>query len=157
MKLASGVAPIVEMVKRGVNCTIATDGASSNNDLDMFGEMRTAALLQRVSTKDATVMKSYETLRMATRGGAQAMGMDDLGVLREGALADVIVVDISKPHMRPRYNLYAALIYSVKSSDVRDVIVDGEVMVRSGALTRGNIETICDEAERRSWALSSQV
>ncbi len=157
MKLASGVAPIVEMVSRGVNCTIGTDSASSNNDLDMFSEMRTASLLQRVTTPSATVMKSYDVLRMATVGGAKAMGFDDLGVLRKGALADIVVVDITKPHMRPRYNLYAALIYSAKSSDVRDVIVDGEVMVRNGVLTRGDIEAICDEAERRSWAISERV
>ncbi len=156
MKLASGVAPVVEMTRRGLRCTIATDGASSNNDLDMFGEMRTAALLQRVEARDATVMKSYEVLRMATVEGARAMGYDDLGEIREGALADIIVVDITKPHLRPRYNLFAALIYSAKSSDVRDVVVDGEFVVRGGELLRDDIESICDDAERRSFAIDAR-
>lgn len=157
MKLASGIAPVVEMLSAGVNCTIATDSASSNNDLDMFVEMRTASLLQRVTQGSATAMKSYDVLRMATVGGARAMGYSDLGQIREGALADIIVVDITKPHMRPRYNLFAALVYSVKSSDVCDVIVDGEVVVRDGVLTKGDIEQICDEAERRSFEIASKI
>ncbi len=134
MKLASGVAPIVEMQKRGVNCTIATDGVSSNNDLDMWDEMRSAALLQRVTTLSPTVMRPYEVLYMATRGGAQAIGRDDLGEISVGKRADIIVVDTTKPHMRPSHNLLSALLYSAKSSDVRDVMVDGVLRVVDGEL-----------------------
>ncbi len=125
MKLASGVAPIVEMIEQGVNCTIATDGTSSNNDLDMWEEMRTAALLQRVTKLSPTVMQPYELLWMATRGGAHAIGRNDLGAIEVGMTADIIIVDTTKPHMRPRHNILSALIYCTKASDVRDVMVGG--------------------------------
>ncbi len=127
MKLASGIAPVVAMQSEGVNCTIATDGASSNNDLDMWDEMRSAALLQRVSTLSPTAMSAYEVLYAATRGGAKAIGKgSELGSLTVGYRADLLVVDLGKPHNRPLHNIISALVYSVKSSDVREVYIDGE-------------------------------
>ncbi|MFI3305392.1 MAG: amidohydrolase [Rikenellaceae bacterium] len=149
LKLASGIAPIAQMSAKGVLCTLATDGASSNNDLDMWEEMRTAALLQRVKEMDATVMPAYELLRMATIYGAQAMGYDDLGTVEEGALADLIVVDTRGVHHRPRHNRVSTLVYCGKSSDVRHVIVDGELRVDGGKLVGVDIESICRDAEER--------
>ncbi len=149
LKLASGIAPIAQMARAGVNCTIATDGASSNNDLDMWEEMRTAALLQRVKESCATVMPAYEVLRMATVGGAKAIGRgDELGFIAEGALADLIVVDTTKLHFQPHNNLVSALLYSAKASDVRYVVVNGDIVVRNGSLPNVDIQEICGEAQR---------
>ncbi len=151
MKLASGVAPLVEMHRAGVNCTIATDGVCSNNDLDMWGEMRSAALLQRVATLSPTAISTFEILKMATVNGAKAVGMEDkLGVIKEGALADIILVDISKPHHRPRHNLISSLVYCAKPSDVVLTMVAGEVVVKDGALVKHDIEQICADVESRS-------
>ncbi|MFR9635332.1 MAG: amidohydrolase [Rikenellaceae bacterium] len=151
MKLASGVAPIAKMVECGVNATIATDGASSNNDLDMWEEMRTTQFLQRVTSLNALALPAYETLRMATVNGARAIGLEgELGVIAEGALADIIVVDCSAPHMRPRHNLISALVYCAKAHDVRDVIVDGVLRLRDRELLGVDINAICDDCESRS-------
>ncbi|MFR9671738.1 MAG: amidohydrolase, partial [Rikenellaceae bacterium] len=94
MKLASGVAPVAKMMRQGVNCTVATDGACSNNDLDMWDEMRSASMLQRVVERDPMALKAYEVLRMATYGAAKALGRSDLGVVKEGAVADIVIVDL---------------------------------------------------------------
>ncbi len=149
MKLASGIAPIAEMVAAGVNCSIATDSASSNNDLDMWEEMRTATLLQRIATMSPTALPAYQTLWLATRGGAKALGMDDkIGEIAVGKQADIIVVDCMAPHMRPRHNLISAMIYCAKSNDVRDVMIGGKLQLRDRVLINHDIEQILSQAER---------
>ncbi len=157
MKLASGIAPIARMSREGVRCTIATDGASSNNDLDMWEEMRTTTLLQRVAEMNPTAITAYEVLRMATREGARAIGYEDLGVIEVGALADLIVVDMSAVHLRPRHNVISALVYSAKGSDVRYVVVDGELVVDYGELVGFDLETICRDVERRCEQIIERV
>ncbi len=158
MKLASGIAPLVAMHKAGVNCTIGTDGVCSNNDLDMWGEMRSAALLQRVATLDAVAMPALDTLRMATVNGAKAIGMEgELGVLREGALADIILVDTQRVHHRPNHNLISSLLFCAKPSDVRLTMVGGEILVRDGVLQRHCVEELCADVERRSEAILSAM
>ncbi len=148
MKLASGVAPIAKMSARGVNCTIATDGASSNNDLDMWEEMRTTQFLQRAVGLDATVLPAYEILKMVTVNGARALGLEgSLGVITEGALADIITVDCMALHMRPRHNLVSALVYSAKASDVVDVVVDGVLRVENRELIGVDVAALCEAAE----------
>ncbi len=154
MKLASGVAPIASMSAGGVRCTIATDSASSNNDLDMWEEMRTTQFLQRATTLKATVLPAYDVLRMATVEGAAAIGMaGELGVICEGALADIIVVDISKPHFRPRHSVVSSLLYCAKGGDVTTVIVDGEVRVDGSRLVGVDVDSICRAAEERVVSL----
>ncbi len=149
LKLASGIAPVVKYMRGGINCTIATDGASSNNDLDMWEELRTASLLQRVVEMDPAALDAYKTLLMATRYGARAIGRSDLGVLREGATADIIVVDLSAVHLRPRHNVVSSLVYCAKSSDVSDVLVDGVVRVRGGVLMGVDLESEIRDVEAR--------
>ncbi len=135
MKLASGVARVVDLVKAGVNVTLSTDGASSNNDLDMWEEMRTALLLQRVARNDAQALMPYDVLRMATVNGAKALGMEgELGVVKRGALADLIVVDLTAPHIMPNGNIFSALIFCAKASDVTHAVVDGQLLVADGQL-----------------------
>ena len=132
MKIASGVAPVSRMVERGALVTVATDGTCSNNDLDMFEELRTAAFLQKSATADPLVLPAYEALRLATANGARAMGREgELGVLREGALADLIVIDLQKPHLQPIHDVVSNLVYCGKAADVETVVVDGRVVVEN--------------------------
>ncbi len=131
MKISSGIAPVRKLLEAGAVVTVATDGPCSNNDLDMFEEMRSAAFLQKVSTGDALTLPAYETLKLATVNGARAMGCaeGELGVLKEGALADIIVIDLQKPHLQPIHHIVSNLVYCAKSSDVDTVMVDGRIVV----------------------------
>lgn len=133
MKISSGVAPVERMRAAGALVTVATDGTCSNNDLDLWEELRTAAFLQKSATGDPTALPAWETLRMATANGARAMGYADgeLGVLREGALADLIVVDLQKPHLQPIHDVVSNLVYCGKASDVDTVVVDGRIVVEN--------------------------
>ena len=131
MKLASGVAPVAKMIEMGLNVSIGTDGASSNNNLDMFEELRTATLLQKLITSDPTALKAYDALYMATVAGAKALGREDeLGQIKEGMIADIILIDSNEPHLNPLHNVIASLVYSGKGSDVTDVIIDGNILLR---------------------------
>lgn len=133
MKISSGVAPVERMRAAGALVTIGTDGTCSNNDLDMFEELRTAAFLQKSATGDPVALPAWEVLRMATVNGARALGYADgtLGVVREGALADLIVVDLQKPHLQPVHNVVSNLVYCGKASDVDTVMVDGRIVVEN--------------------------
>ncbi|MDE6069769.1 MAG: amidohydrolase, partial [Alistipes sp.] len=133
MKIASGVAPVARMLERGVRVTVGTDGTCSNNDLDMFEELRTAAFLQKSATGDPLVLPAYEALRLATANGARAMGHPDgeLGVLQAGALADLIVIDLQKPHLQPIHDAVSNLVYCGKAADVDTVVIDGRVVVEN--------------------------
>ncbi|HIY68109.1 MAG TPA: amidohydrolase [Candidatus Alistipes intestinigallinarum] len=133
MKISSGVAPVEALRRAGALVTVATDGTCSNNDLDLWEELRTAAFLQKSATGDPTALPAWEALRMATANGARAMGYADgeLGVLREGALADLIVVDLQKPHLQPIHDVVSNLVYCGKAADVDTVVVDGRIVVEN--------------------------
>jgi len=128
MKLASGIAPVPELLARGVNVSLGTDGCASNNNLDMFEEMKTAALLHKVNTLDPTVLPARVVLEMATVNGARAIGVQS-GMLKTGYKADVIVVDMNKPHLTPIYDPVSHLVYSASGCDVRTTIVDGKLLM----------------------------
>lgn len=140
LKLASGIAPVAEMLERGVRLGVGTDGSASNSDLDMFEEMRLAALLPKVVQRSPVAVPAVRALAMATICGARALHLDHLiGSLEPGKRADVIVVANSGIHWLPHYettglNVYSQLVYTAKSSDVRDVLVNGPVVVRDGEL-----------------------
>ncbi len=135
MKISSGVAPVQKMLQAGALVTVATDGPCSINDLDMFEELRTAAFLQKSATADPLALPAYEALRMATVNGARAMGREgELGIVQEGALADLIVVDLQKPHLQPLHDVVSNLVYCGKASDVETVVVDGRVLVEGRRL-----------------------
>lgn len=151
MKLASGAAPVDRMMKAGVNVALGTDGASSNNNLDMFEEMRTATLLQKLITQDPKALCAYETLKMVTVNGAQALGMaGELGVIREGALADIILIDSRAPHLNPLHNVIASLVYGGKGCDVTDVIVDGNILMLGRELQTINVDEVLDEIAKKT-------
>jgi 5-methylthioadenosine/S-adenosylhomocysteine deaminase len=135
MKLGSGIAPVPRLIKKGVPVGLGTDGCASNNDHDLFSEMDTAAKLHKVALLDPTVMDARTTLRMATIQGACAIGLGQItGSLEKGKRADIILVDIEKPHTTPMYDPYSCLVYSAKSSDVSLVIVDGKILVQKGKI-----------------------
>ena len=131
LKLASGVAPVVKMLKAGVTLSLGTDGCASNNDQDMFGEMGLTAKLHKGVTLDPTVVDAYTVLEMATINGAKALGLEKLtGSLETGKKADIIIVDTDKPHLTPIYSPVSHLVYAVKSSDVCFTMVNGRVLMR---------------------------
>lgn len=157
MKLASGIAPVKKMLDAGVNVSLGTDGASSNNDLDMWEEMRTASLLQKVSTLDPCAIPAYTALQMATVNGAKAIGREgELGVIAQGALADILLVDIEKPHLYPHTNLISELVYSTHSSDVDTVIVNGNIVVENRKCLTMNAQEVCATAQKHIDALMAK-
>jgi 5-methylthioadenosine/S-adenosylhomocysteine deaminase len=145
MKLASGVAPIPEFLKKGLAVGIGTDGPASNNDLDMFQEMDTTAKLHKVKRLDPTVVDARQVLALATRSGAEAIGLGkQIGSLEKGKKADLIIIDTHKPHLTPLYDPVSHLIYAASGSDVRDVIIDGQLVVRDRAILTFGLEPIFD-------------
>ena len=157
MKLASGIAPVKKMLDAGVNVAIGTDGASSNNDLDMWEEMRTASLLQKVSTFDPCAIPAYTALQMATVNGAKAIGREgELGVLAAGALADILIVNLEQPHLYPHTNLISELVYSAHASDVETVIVNGKIVVQERKCLSMNAAEVCATAQKQIDTLMSK-
>lgn len=158
LKLSSGIAPVREMLERGISVSFGADGAPCNNRLDMFTEMRTAALLQKVS-HGPDVMPAAHTLRMATIGGARALGLDgEIGSLEAGKRADVIIVDLNSPHSSPRPpDIVSALIYSAQPSDVRTVLIDGRPVMRDRELLTMNELEVIEEANRESALLRERA
>jgi 5-methylthioadenosine/S-adenosylhomocysteine deaminase len=135
MKLASGIAPVPQLMNAGVCVGLGTDGCTSNNNIDMFQEMDTAAKIHKVNTKDPTVMDAKTVLKMATSYAAKALGLDDMiGSLVPGKKADVIVIDINKPHLTPMYNLHSHLVYAAGGNDVDTSVISGQVVMENRRL-----------------------
>ncbi|MEO8073293.1 MAG: amidohydrolase [Acidobacteriota bacterium] len=135
MKLASGVAPVPQMLQMDLPVGLGTDGAASNNDLDMWEEMDTAAKLHKVFTKDPKVVSAEQAFEMATIRGARALHLENLiGSIETGKRADIVVVDFDSLHQTPYFNIYSALVYSTKASDVNTVVVNGKVIMRERRL-----------------------
>jgi 5-methylthioadenosine/S-adenosylhomocysteine deaminase len=151
LKLGSGIAPVAHMLREGVNVTLGTDGAASNNRLDVFSEMRTSALLQKGITGDASVLSAHTSLSMATRNGARALGVD-AGVLAVGRLADVVMVDLNAPYYHPRADVYASLVYGGCARDVVLTMVNGNVLYENGEFLSLDIQGVyktCGEIAER--------
>ena len=153
LKLASGVAPVPDMRKRGVNIALATDGAKANNRLDMFDVMKFASLLQKVTTLDPTVGDPWDILEMATIGGARAIALDTVtGSLEPGKRADIVTVDLRRPHMTPLlhgddFNVPAHLVFSANGSDVEHDWVDGRLLVDGGEVLSVDVEAVRHSAQ----------
>ena len=132
MKLSSGGAPIMKMLNAGVKVGLGTDGVVSNNDLDMFTEMKTASILHKHISGDPTATRAKSIFEMSTLGSAKVLGMDDkIGSLEVGKKADIIIVDLHKPHLTPLYNLYSQIVFAMKGSDVESVIINGEFIMKN--------------------------
>ncbi len=149
MKLASGIAPVADMTRKGIPVGLGTDGCASNNNLDMFQEMDSAAKLGKLAQLDPTAMSAGTVLRMATCRGAEVLGMGHrIGALKPGMEADLIVIDTNKPHLTPMYHVYSHLVYAANGSDVDTVLIHGQVVMEKRRLTTINEENIMTEVSR---------
>ncbi|WP_415718185.1 amidohydrolase family protein [Maridesulfovibrio sp.] len=154
LKLGSGICPLTQFLKAGVNTGLGTDGAASNNNLDMFDEMRTAALIQKGFQQDPEAMPAQTVFDMATVCGASFIGFENTGALRTGFKADIVAIDMDKMHLKPVYNPLSHVIYSAGGQDVCLTVCDGQVLYRDGVFCTVDIETISLEAEKAvKWAL----
>ncbi len=153
LKLASGALPWSHTRESGVVLGIGTDGCSSSNDLDMWQAMRQAALLARLTSGRPDVASAHEVLRAATLDGARALGIDDLvGSIEPGKRADLVVVDLERPHLTPVHDVHALLVFAAGRADVRDVLVDGEPVVRGRRSTRVDEAALLARARERGAA-----
>ncbi|MBI5056379.1 MAG: amidohydrolase family protein [Nitrospirae bacterium] len=150
LKLASGFAPVAKMLKAGVKVSLGTDGAASNNDLSILGEMSTAAKVHKAFSGDPTAVDSKTTLLMATRNGAEILGLGDkAGSIKAGKKADIVIANLSQPHLTPIYDIYSHMAYCLRPSDIDTVMVNGKFVVENGKLTTMDEQEIMDKA--RAW------
>jgi len=157
LKLGSGVAPVPEMRARGITVSLGADGAACNNRLDMFEEMRLAAVLQAMR-KHPGILPARDVLWMATRAGARTLGVEDeIGSLEAGKRADVIVVDRDRPNLAPGPDPYSTLVYAARGGDVRTTIVDGEVLVNDFAPLRVDAAEVAVEARAAARRLAARA
>lgn len=157
LKLASGVCNVDRLLKEGINVTIGTDGVSSNNSLNMMEEMKIFTIAPKMMYNNPESITPEDALRAATVNGAIAQGRMDCGLLKEGYKADLIVVDISGPHMNPVHNLKNNLVYSASGSDVIMTMVDGKVLYEDGKYTTIDIEEVIREADRVTKEILAKI
>ncbi len=156
MKLASGIAPVSKMIAMGANVCLGTDGCASNNVLDMFEEMKAAALLQKVSTMDPTVLPARQVLEMATVNGAKALGIKS-GVLKPGYNADVIIVDMGKAHLTPLHDVASHMVYAANGQDVRTSIIAGKVVMEDFVIKTINEQQVLEKAAQATKDLVARI
>jgi 5-methylthioadenosine/S-adenosylhomocysteine deaminase len=157
MKLGLGAAKIKDLSVLGVNVSLGTDGPASNNTLDMFETMKVAALLQKLVYKDPATVSAYEVLKMATANGAKALGLEkEVGSLEAGKKADIVLIDFSKPHLKPLHNVYANIVYSARGSDVDTVIVDGKILMENRHVRTLEEQDVMAKAEKTAFDLISR-
>lgn len=142
MKLASGVARAGEMLERNINLCLGTDGTSSNNNLNMFEEMETGAMLQKLYYKDATKFSGKTMLKVATVNGAKALNFKNLGSIKKGNIADIILINLNKPNMIPLYDIYSNIVFSANGSEVEYVIINGRIIMEKGNFIKIDEEKI---------------
>jgi 5-methylthioadenosine/S-adenosylhomocysteine deaminase len=142
LKLGSGVMPLAALRDGGVNVALGTDGAASNNALDMMREMYLAAILHKGIDRDTVKTGSADAIKMATINGAKAQGRDDCGAIESGKKADIVLLDLDSIHNIPSYDLAYTLAYSANSSDVRLTMVDGKILYENGEFTTLDIERV---------------
>lgn len=147
MKLASGAAPLKKMLEKGITVGLGTDGAASNNTLDLFSDMRACALLHKVNNYDPTAISAREVVKMATIGGAKAIGLEkEIGSLEAGKKADIITINLNKPHLTPIYDPYSHLVYCVCAEDVENTVVNGKIIMRNREVKTLDEEKILKQA-----------
>ncbi|MDU5080333.1 amidohydrolase [uncultured Tissierella sp.] len=151
LKLASGFAPVDKMLNRGISVALGTDGSSSNNNLNMFEEINLAAIINKAVNLDAVSVPAISALEMATINGAKALNWDkEIGSIELGKKADLILIDIDKPHLYPHHNIISSLAYSVQASDVDTVIVDGKIIMEKREIKTLDVEKIKFMAEKHA-------
>lgn len=155
MFLGSGFAPVPRMLEKGIQVALGTDGAASNNDLDMFGEMNLASLIHKGNNLDPTIVNASHTIEMATKNGALAIGFENTGQLKRGMKADLILINLDTAHNTPILNPLNALVYSTKGSDVETVIVNGKILMENKELKTLDEEKIKYNAQKSALHLLS--
>jgi 5-methylthioadenosine/S-adenosylhomocysteine deaminase len=151
MKIGAGVAPVPAYLERGITVGIGTDGAASNNSLDIFEDLKITALLHKANSNNPQVVPAQAALEMATIGGATALGMgDDIGSIEVGKLADLILVDLKKPHLTPLTHPISHLVYAARGSDVSHTIIDGKIVMEDRMLTTLDEEKIMENARKET-------
>jgi 5-methylthioadenosine/S-adenosylhomocysteine deaminase len=156
--LTTGVAPAAGMVRRNAVVGLGTDGAVSNDNLDMFGVMKACGLLQKVTTGDAAVLPAERIVRMATIDGARAIGLgDEIGSLEPGKRADVIALSLDRPALTPLHRAYESLVYAAGPAAVDTVIVDGKVVVDRGRITTLDAQVVMAEARAAAGRLARRA
>ena len=151
LKLGSGIPPIKKFLDKGLNVTIGTDSAASNNNLNMFEEIKLFAMLSQRSTS------AVDALKAATVNGAKAMGRHDCGSVKVGSKADLVVLDISGVHMTPVHDMLSNIVYSAQGSDVVLTMVDGEILYKNGEFTKIDIEKVKYNANKSVSKILQQL
>jgi 5-methylthioadenosine/S-adenosylhomocysteine deaminase len=158
MKLASGIAPVSRLISAGVVVGLGTDGCASNNNLDMFLEMDSAAKLQKIALTDPTTLDAVTVLKMATCNGAKVLGFGDItGSIEPGKKADIIIVDTHKPHLTPMYNPYSHLVYAAGGADVRHSIINGRLVMEDRRLLTLNLAHILSRAKDKAELINQWI
>lgn len=159
MKLASGVAPIPELMSKGVNVALGSDGVKENNRLDLIQEMKFASLLQKVNHLDASLLPANQVLRMGTVNGARALGLEnEIGSLAEGKKADIVIMDLVRPHLTPLLlgefaNVIPNIVFAAQGNDVETVLIDGRIVMKNRVLQTVNEEEIIERADKVTYDL----
>ncbi|MDR3278290.1 MAG: amidohydrolase family protein, partial [Oscillospiraceae bacterium] len=153
LKLGSGVAPVPKLLEKGVNVALGTDGASSNNNLNLFEELHLAAMLHRGVAADPSLLPPAEMLKIAAANGAAAQGRGDTGVIRAGYKADFAVLNLNKPHLTPAHDLLSAAVFAAQGSDVEMTVADGKILYRDGKFLTFDVF----EAMERSAAAAKRI
>jgi len=147
LKLASGFAPVASMLAQGIRVTFGTDGAASNNDLNILSEMSTTAKVHKALSKDPTVLNARRVMLMATRWGAEALGLADvIGSIEAGKAADIVLADTKKPHLTPMYDLYSGIVYAMNAADIDTVLINGRLILKGRSLITGDESAILHRA-----------
>lgn len=158
MKLASGIAPVPEMLAKGVTVGLGTDGCASNNNLDLFGEMDMAAKLHKAHRLDPTVMGAQTLIKMVTADAAIVLGLEKLtGSLEAGKRADLVVMDTNRPHCIPMYNPFSHLVYAASGHDVKHSIIEGSIVMENRRLCTLDVEDIMRRSREKSEKVKEWV
>lgn len=153
-KLGLNTAKVKELIRLGVNTALGTDGPASNNSLDMFETMKFGALLQKFVYKKPEVLSAREVLEVATINAAKALGLEkNIGSLEVGKKADIILINLSQPHLRPLHNIYASILYSARGSDVDTVMVEGKILMQNGIVKTLDEQAVVEKAEKHAFKL----
>lgn len=157
LKLASGFADVGQMLKHGINVGLGTDGAASNNNLNMFEELKLFATMNKAVSGDPTLITPAQALYAATRAGALSQGRQDCGLIKEGYAADLFLLDTDKPYMHPAHDMLANVVYSAQGSDVVLTMCDGKILYEDGIYTTIDVEKAVFETEQRAYRISNKL
>ena len=155
MKLASGTAPVPQLLAKNITVGLGTDGASSNNSMNLMRDLSVCSFLHKINSMDPTALDAYDILRMATIGGARALGWDqEIGTLEIGKKADVILIDLEALHYYPHNNIISDMVYSSQGADVKTTIINGQIIMRDRRFTKLDLDKVKAEMSQAARAIT---